>query len=78
MSMQKLDQDRLAEKLNELGMRIKETKAITAALQQTVDRNVEVYTWIAGKLGAAQIHFTAAQSDIANGQSGPPEKGVKE
>lgn len=74
MAMRQEDQDKLATKLAELARHIKTTKRLAAALQETADRNVECYTWLATKLGAAQVHFSAGEADIANGQAGPPPK----
>jgi hypothetical protein len=72
MAMQKEDQDKLAEKLAELGRHAQRQKELTTEAQATADHIVTTYTWIAGKLASAQLHQVNVIRDIAASQAGPP------
>jgi hypothetical protein len=74
MAMQKEDQDKLAEKLAELGRHAARQKELTAEAQETADRIVDTYTWIASKLASAQAHQANVMLDIEASQAGPPIK----
>ena len=74
MAMRKEDQDKLAEKMDELGRHAQRQKELTAEAQATARCIVETYSWLVDKLAAAQILQTSVQKELREAQEGPPPK----
>ena len=74
MAMRKEDQDKLAEKLAELGRHAQRQKELTAEAQATAESIAETYTWLVGKLASAQILQASVQKELDEAEAGPPER----